>query len=148
MKYMFFPFLMLFLNTNALSDEVIRQERMIENFKSITYTRGWVFGMLRVKNSDQSLDEEMKFSWSMTAYAFNYWLLSRNGHVEIDEVFDNLIIRTFKDKELPLDSLNDPLMRNNEHGGVFAPYIVDLSDDNYNILVQRFKNFVLVTEED
>jgi len=141
--------IILFVSISQLTAEVENkntQDHLVKEFKSLTYTRGWVFGMLRVNNSDQSLHEEILFSWSMTAYAFNYWLLSRNGYIEIDEVFDHLIIRTFKNKELSIESMNDPLMRYKDNVGAFSSRIANLTNSDYDKFVADFKNFVFKSE--
>jgi hypothetical protein len=131
-------FILFFSNIHGFSKEANVKAK---EFYSLCNTRGWELGMWRLSNEDNKNDTWKLFKLSMTAQAFRYWVLASKGIIDQDLVHEAQIRRSFSSGKLDINSLKNPLSKNEDYqGGFDIGYPLTLKD--YSILSIEFEKFI------
>ncbi len=110
----------------------------VKAFHQMSMTRGWELGLWRIKNEREHDNSAKLFKLSMTAEAFRYWVLVREGLVDNSPVFEEQIRRSFSNGDLDASTLKNPLNRDSNNSGGFGVGFL-LTAENYKILSREFE---------
>ena len=117
-----------------------QQSDRIKLFHQLTMTRGWELGLWRIKNDKKTGESAVRFKLSMTAQAFQYWILVHDRLIDKNGPFEEQIRRSFANGDLDTSTLKNPLYRDAKNEGGFGIGVV-LNAEEYQKLAKEFEQF-------
>lgn len=132
---------MLCVCLNSYADEKVNLDRQNE-FQRFTLQRSWHYASLLIGAGSPEVQQE--HARTMVTAVFHYWMMRKNNLIEEMATYEAQVRRTFKDKKLDHELLNDPLGRFTSGAPRYSLSGFNVSDEEYRKIVPKFKDFVLV----
>ena len=127
-------------NSLAFSEDT-KGDRQKKEFYGFAMTRSWGYATWKIEHMEEGLPRLEETS-SLVAFAFKYWLLTRDGIIERNSSFERQIRATISEGKIPMPLIEDPLARLSP-GGTFtkgAGRII--GEEEYATLTKEFRTFV------
>jgi hypothetical protein len=137
-KYNFL--IVLFICSNLHANEIDDDAKKYE-FQKITLQRSWHYASMVINEGSPEVQKE--HARTMVSAAFHYWLMRKNELIKEMEIYEAQIRKTFKDKKLDAELLNDPLGRLSPGRPSYFLKHFNINDDQYLQMIPEFKKFIL-----
>lgn len=125
------------ISINAQIVQADQQSERIKLFHQLTMTRGWELGLWRIKHDKKIEESAVRFKLSMTAQAFQYWILVHDGLIDKNIAYEEQIRRSFANGDLDTSTFKNPLYRDSKNEGGFGIGVV-LNAEEYQKLSKEF----------
>lgn len=110
-------------------------------FQRLTLQRSWHYASLLVDVGSPEVQRE--HARTMATAAFHYWVMKKSNLIEEMPIYEAQVRKTFKDKKLDPELLNDPLCRFSANTPRYSLPNFNMSDEDYKKLADEFKEFFL-----
>lgn len=126
------------LSANSYADESKNTDTKNE-FQRITLQRSWHYASLLTKEG--SVEVRKEHARTMVTMAFHYWIMRRHNLIEKMTIYESQIKKSFKDGDLNLELLKDPLGRFTSDMPSYTLPGFNFTDEEYKKIIPEFKDF-------
>ena len=115
-------------------------DKQKKDFYSFAMTRSWGYATWKIDHMEEGF-LRLEESSSLVAFAFKYWLLTKDGNMERNPSFERQIRATISEGKLPMVFIEDPLARQCPNGTIPKSAGRIISDEEYATLTKEFQVF-------